>query len=67
MMTKADAKYAILKDEERALLYAHCSRHLVGFISEGDADFFGAGVIVADRRYLGDRNGRACRHQTLAS
>ena len=47
MMTKADAKYAILKDEERALLYAHCSRHLVGFISEGDADFFGAGVIVA--------------------
>jgi hypothetical protein len=46
-MTKADAKYAILKDEERALLYAHCSRHLVGFISEGDANFFGAGVIVA--------------------
>jgi hypothetical protein len=45
-MTNASARYAILKDEERALLYAHCSRYLVGFLSDEDAGFYGAGAIV---------------------
>ncbi len=40
------AKYAILKEEEKPLLLAYCSLHLVGFISDGDADFYGSGVIV---------------------
>jgi hypothetical protein len=40
-------KFAVLKEEERPLLLAHCSRHLVGFISESDTDFYGSGVIVS--------------------
>lgn len=45
-MTGDGAKYAILKEEEKPLLLAYCSRHLVGFISDGDADFYGSGVII---------------------
>ncbi len=45
-MTDGGAKYATLKEEEKPLLLAHCFKHLVGFISEGDTDFYGSGVIV---------------------
>jgi hypothetical protein len=45
-VTNGSARYVIPNEEERPLLYAHCSRHLVGFISDDDNDFYGAGVII---------------------
>jgi hypothetical protein len=39
-MTDDGARYAILKEEDKPLLLEHCSRHVVGFISDHDADFY---------------------------
>lgn len=45
-MRNDGAKYAILKEEEALPLLTHCARHLVGFISDSNVDFYGSGVIV---------------------
>ena len=45
-MTSQGSKYAVLRDEERPALLAHCAQHLVGFVSNTNTAFYGSGVIV---------------------
>lgn len=46
-LKRGAAKYAMPREEERPALFAYCTRHLVGFISNTDTSFYGSGVIVA--------------------